>query len=239
MTRSLFALHGFSGNGAIFERLAQDVTAPLLAGHGPSPNLEALTFFEEVDRLANLAEALPAPRWLAGYSQGARLGLGLLAKHPTLFERAYLFGVHPGLESAEERETRLRVEHGWQRLLRSGGLEAFVLEWERLPIFESQLSWPHERIERQRRVRLSNTVEGLVHALEVLGLGSMPNLRPLLGAVHIPVHLVAGELDVKFCKLHESVASRLPRASLEVLPGVGHNPLLEAAERVRAMLLPD
>lgn len=239
MTEALVGLHGFAGSPSTFAPLGEFALCPWLSGHGPHPNLEANTFDEELERLARLVAEVPAPRKLVGYSQGARVGLGLLVRYPDLFSSAVLFGVNPGLRKEPDRRARERFEEGFCRLLENHGMEAFVREWERLPIFASQLDWSLKALVEQREIRLSHTPTGLVHALRVLGLAHMPSYWETAGRVTARVHLVTGERDEKFIALHEQLHRIVSNSTLEVLPGVGHNPLVEARARVRFLLLPD
>ena len=81
-------LHGFTGAPSSWEPVlaagdfAGPTVAPFLAGHGPEWRCKSgSTFVDEVDRLAELASQMDRPRFLAGYSLGARVALVLLAEH--------------------------------------------------------------------------------------------------------------------------------------------------------------
>ena len=64
----------------------------------------ALRFEQEVDRIARgIVDAGLCGSYLCGYSLGARVALGLLARHAHRFAGATLIGVHPGLSSPDER----------------------------------------------------------------------------------------------------------------------------------------
>jgi pimeloyl-ACP methyl ester carboxylesterase len=85
-------------------------------------------------------------------------------------------------------------------------------------------------------VRGSHRPEGLARALRVLSLGAMPDHRPALSALRMPVVLMAGELDEKFCAVASELACSIPRAHVERVPGAGHNVPLEAPTVVAAWL---
>ncbi len=227
---SAFALHGFTAGPEQWQKLLPDACCPSLVGHGLSPSVEAQTFSQEIQRLAALAERLPPPRRLFGYSMGARVGLGLLIARPDLFDDAVLVGGSPGLEDPAARAERVSWEQAWIRLLSEQGLEAFVEAWERLPLFSSQVSVSTVELDAQARTRRSHTAAGLIQALGVLGLGVMPSLWNALTCVKARVYLVAGQLDTKFSELSRAQVGLMPRAELFVVEGVGHNPLLEAPE---------
>ncbi len=231
-----FALHGFTQSPAAWQRLLPEVHAPRLLGHGPEPDLTRRSWSEELSRLATQALALPAPRRLLGYSLGARLGLGLLVEHPGLFASACLVSGSAGLESDPARAERRESDAGWTTLLRTRGLEAFLERWEAQPLFASQASATGEARGAQARERREHTAEGLALSLEVLGLGQMPWLGEPLARVSVPVLWLVGEHDAKFRALGEGLMGRFPSARLALVPGAGHNPLLENPAALGALL---
>lgn len=232
--RPLVLLHGFTGSPASFDDvlagLAPGLVRPMLAGHGPDP-VRVESWDAEIDRLvALLRRELDAPAHLVGYSLGGRVAYGLLARAPELFARATLFGAHPGLLDEREREARRASDARWIALLEREGLDAFIAEWEALPLFATQ---PASIVDAQRAIRRSHRAEGLAHALEVLGLGAMPPVDA--GAIKTPLALVAGEHDAKHRALAEAFAPRIG-ARVHVVPGVGHNVLAEAPEALAELL---
>lgn len=226
-------LHGFTGSPASFEGVLApglSVVRPVLAGHGPDP-IRVASWEAELDRLAALLRReLDAPAHLVGYSLGGRVGYGLLARAPELFARATLIGAHPGLADEREREARRSSDARWIALLEREGLDAFLAQWEALPLWATQSA---AMIEAQRAIRRSHRAEGLAHALEVLGLGAMPPVDP--DAIETPLTLVTGELDEKHRALAEAFAPRLG-ARVHVVPQAGHNVLAEAPEALAELL---
>jgi pimeloyl-ACP methyl ester carboxylesterase len=77
---------------------------------------------------------------------------------------------------------------------------------------------------------------GLARALTVFGLGVMPNYRPRLCQIELPVRLVVGELDLKFAQLAENMLPLLPRACLVKMADAGHNLVLERPEAVAELM---
>jgi len=241
-------LHGFTGAPVSWDRVVEllpssctPVLRPALPGHDgrvpPPLPPGAAPFAAEVDRLAaELRAAGTAGAHLAGYSLGARVALGLLVRHPDLWSRATLIGAHPGLRDEAARERRAEEDGEWSALLRRRGAAAFVREWEARPLFASQARLPAPARAAQAAVRRAHHPEGLAAALERLGLAGMPDWRPFLGGVGVPVTLVVGELDEAFLGLAEEMLPRFPAALLVVLPGVGHNPLLEDPVALAAVL---
>lgn len=241
-------LHGFTGTPDAFTPLGiagpplggprhDSHWAPRLTGHGPDPDLSSQTFDDEVARISReIAKRTEVPVRLVGYSMGARVALGLLDAHPHLFTDATLVGVNPGLESEEARQDRLGWEARWIDVLEQDGLAVFEHQWSAQPIFKTQYTIPPRSQDAQRSARLSHTALGLVHALNVLGLGSMPNLWPRLGHMKVPMTFVYGALDDKFRKIAERAQTENAQIRIVAIPDVGHNPLLEAPEFISRLL---
>jgi len=252
---SLLCLHGFTGSPRVWEPVLDrlpGITAwcPTLLGHGseeddasataPGHRLAsrhgvstASTFAGEVDRLASwLGAHTDQPCHLLAYSLGARLGLGLLLGYPQRFTGATLVGVHPGLADGAERTQRAALDEARAQGLEADGVEVFIDHWQKIPLFASQQDLPSEVLARQREHRLGHQAAGLARALRVLGLASMPDYLSLLPTLKLPVELVVGQEDDKFCRLAETMAEALPRAAVLRVPRVGHNVVLEAPEAV-------
>jgi 2-succinyl-6-hydroxy-2,4-cyclohexadiene-1-carboxylate synthase len=240
----LVLLHGFSGRPEAWQEVVSHlerpglVVAPCLPGHDSIPPAWGWESFEQAVRgLAEAVRSIHPGGWrLAGYSLGARLALGLMVAAPDLWTDALVVGVNPGLESEAERLARRCEDKARALLLREDGVEAFVDGWERLPLFDSQRSVAAERLAVQRAQRLAHDPEPLARSLEVLGLGAMPDFWPALASIVLPVQVAVGELDLRFREIAVRVASRLPAGRLVVVPGVGHNVVLEAPETVARLL---
>lgn len=250
MSRPRVLLHGFTGSAASWAHVLEEldagpgeptVLAPAVLGHDGTPGpAEIDTFEAEVDRLADVIRGGTGEgAHLVGYSMGGRLALGLLVRHPGLFDSATLIGASPGLRDPGERETRAARDEEWARLLDVEGLDTFVAAWEALPLWATQATVPAARLDRQRRIRRSHDPRGLARSLRVVGLGRMPDYRPHLGQVDIPVRLVAGTRDPKFLGLARAMADRLPRAMVIAVPEAGHNVVLERPEEIAGLLRED
>lgn len=261
----LLLLHGFLGSPEVFAPLGLDssrVFAPVLLGHTgaerwpgrstasrecqadpvlqpPDPivgdwGLAHGGFDSEVDRLAAWARERGFERGaLCGYSLGARLALGLLHRHAELFTHALLISVHPGLQNAEERRQRLTADLEHCRILLEHGTATFVERWESLSLFGTQATLPAATLEAQRRTRLSHSAEGLVQSLLHCGLASMPS-RGSAVAEGVALEVLAGERDEKFAQLARGIDWSNTR--VEIVPGAGHNLLLERPDVVRDLL---
>lgn len=231
-------LHGYTGSPAAWDGvhavLATQgaVLRPALVGHGPGTGA-ASDFVAEVDRLAGLIRSagLDAVH-LCGYSLGGRLALGLLARHPSLFARATLIGAHPGLPEGDvERDTRAASDEQWAQLAENDA-QAFFARWAAQPMFATQQALPATVRAALQCQRAAHDAQALAGALRALSLARMPDWQPALGAVTQPVHLMAGALDTKFVALAQRLAAQIRHATLGIVPGVGHNVVLERPDVV-------
>ncbi len=237
------ALHGFLGGPESFAQVQRafglespsQVHALVLPGHGPAPwGLELETFDAVVDALI---ERLPGGRCvLCGYSLGGRLALAMAARAPDRVARVLAIGAHLGLSSTTLRAERRVWEEAQVARLQQQGLAAFVTSWASMPLFASQRDLPVELLAAQERTRLSHVPRGLAWALTVLGTASMPELLPRLLACDVPISLMAGERDQPYVASLSSAAAELG-CEIQIVPGVGHNVVLERPAAVARSLV--
>jgi 2-succinyl-6-hydroxy-2,4-cyclohexadiene-1-carboxylate synthase len=236
---STILLHGFTGRADSWSPVVHELrrlrdrsrlVAVDLPGHHPGLPVDRRGGFDgAVDRLATLLEHLGLGRVsVVGYSMGARLALGLAARHPRRVRAAVLIGVHPGLSDERERLARRQIEDAWIECLRIEGVGKFMEAWESMPLFETQAGCAAETLGRQSALRRSHDARTLAHALELLGLSGMPDRWPALSSLPMQVTFLVGSLDEKFRRLAERGARLAPRGKLVVIAGCGHNAVLEA-----------
>ncbi len=233
MKRPLLALHGMLGTPAMFDPLGDAPRyAPFLPGHGPRPDVAVTTFDAVCERWADELEARfgSAPIDVLGYSMGARFALAFCARHPRRFHRAVLVSAHPGLanDDVAARAARRAEDEAAARLLETRGLEAFVDEWETKPIFASQMNASDAQRAAQRVTRLSHRPNGIAFALRRFGLAEMPSWEPAVAAMTDRMAFLTGGADAKFAPIAERLATTYPALDVQILPGIGHNPWLEA-----------
>lgn len=231
---ALLALHGFTGSPRSWDFLPAEPElrrfTPALLGHdGSEAGSEVTTFEAEVDRLA-CAGADAGRLHVVGYSLGARLALGLALRHPERVSRLTLISGHPGLESDGERIARRAADERWCELLLERGSLAFIDAWQAQPLWATQSRLDSRAIARKRDERLSHDPAGLARSLRVTGLAEMPNYREQLPLIQVPLTLIAGSLDEKFCELAKHMKSRVAHAELVLVAGAGHDLLLERPE---------
>jgi 2-succinyl-6-hydroxy-2,4-cyclohexadiene-1-carboxylate synthase len=228
----LVLLHGFTGSVASWSSVSRDlakfhrVVAIDIIGHGGSSAPEdplRYTFEKALHDLAEVTAQLGIARaiWL-GYSMGGRLALGMGVTHPERVSALILESATAGIQDEHERHQRAEADQELARRIEEAGVETFVGEWERLPIWESQRFLPDEVLRLQRDIRLRNRAVGLANSLHGMGQGAQPSYWERLGDIAVPVLLIAGGLDRKFVGIAGQMGVRIADATLSVVPGAGH-----------------
>ncbi len=228
----LVLLHGFAHTPASWREVQAALPASLGAraavtpGHDPALAVGA-SWDETIDRLAaHLGPASDAI--VVGYSLGARLALGLLARDA--IAAAILIGLNPGLPDGDDdaRAARRAADAAWSAQLRRDGTAGFLSAWEQQPTFATQARAPAEVRARRHAERARLDPGALATALDVLGLGVMPDLAPALTARADRAHVVVGADDTKFVAIARTLAHQAPAVVIDVVDGSGHDPTLEA-----------
>lgn len=233
----LVLLHGFTQTGRSWASL----TAPLgrhfalvlpdAPGHGASSLVEA-DLWQTAQLLAG---TVPGPAYWAGYSMGGRMALHVALGHPERVDRLVLISTTAGIEDPTERDLRRSADHALATRLEDQGLERFLSEWLAQPLFAT-LPPEQAGIEARR----ANTAAGLASSLRLAGTGSQDPLWARLGelrARRLPVLLVAGQLDDRYCQHAERMAEAIgPSAEVLIVPGAGHACHLERPQLVAAAI---
>jgi 2-succinyl-6-hydroxy-2,4-cyclohexadiene-1-carboxylate synthase len=246
---SLLLLHGFTGSVSTWPPHLRAwsefrTTAVDLLGHGTSDcpaSPERYRMERCMEDLTKLLDRFGIQRTaVLGYSMGGRVALHLALHAPERLWALVLESASPGIEDASEREERRRSDEALAERIEREGLESFVASWEAQPLFASQSCLPATVREELRRQRLSQNPLGLANSLRGLGAGRQEPVLDHLAGVRVPVLLLAGALDEKYCDLARRMAAVLPCARLEVVPDAGHAAHLERPElfdrAVRAFL---
>lgn len=187
-------VHGWLGDGGDGEALARALgmrlRCPDLPGHGRTP-LGDWTLVKTVHALAELAAACD---WAGGYSMGGRLLMMAAQSRPECVRTLVLESAFPGYASEEDREDRREQDRVRAGELRRAGLEAFLAEWYRLPMWDGMTAParqgdPHE----------------LAGALERFGSGRQPDLCPWLRHAPQRILWLAGSRDAAYSRRLEWV----------------------------------
>ncbi|MFL5673529.1 MAG: 2-succinyl-6-hydroxy-2,4-cyclohexadiene-1-carboxylate synthase [Chloroflexota bacterium] len=242
----LLLFHGFTGRGTAWgahaAALARDhrVVVVDLPGHGRSAtprDPRRASVERSADDLATILDRLSAaPADVLGYSLGARIALRLAVAHSDHVRRLVLESPSAGIADPVARAERAAADEARATRLERDGIEAFVLEWEREPVFASHAVMDPARRARLRAGRLRNTPEGLAASLRGAGQGGMEPLHDALPDIHARTLLIAGALDRAGCARASEIAACIPRARLAIIENAGHTPHLEAPKTFRRLV---
>ena len=181
---------------------------------------------------AGLIAEAGGPAVYVGYSMGGRMALQLAVDRPDVVQGLVVVGGTPGIEDAAERAARREADHALAQRIRDEGVDAFIRYWLDLPLFAGLP--PEARFEDQRR---RNTTEGLATSLERAGTGSQEPLWDRLGALDMPVLLVAGQEDPRYVDLAFRTSAAIgPGTELSLIPYAGHSVHLEQPDRFAGAL---
>lgn len=228
----------------------------LLAFLKMTVDAEAAASYEEAE-FASMPSSkkgkAPGKPLVVGYSMGGRLALSALMRDADAGAFGGLVLESAGLGPASEADRSASRERDRRNAarLRESGVEAFMDEWSRLPLFATQRALSAEVRRRVRRERLSNDAEVLALTFEEAGQSAMPAREETLAALARaaslgkPLLYVAGSCDEKYRALAESLPSLLPQVeggaqvkasaatprppvAVRIVSGVGHNVHMES-----------
>lgn len=234
---ALLFLHGFMGSGRDWMETVgalPDYRCILvdLPGHGLSAECSRALFPMPRAALALLAvlddlgvrQCVPV-----GYSMGGRLALYLALTHPDRCRALVMESGSPGLESEQERESRRQWDDSKAEELERQGLDAFLQDWYRQPLFHS-IGRNQARFAALMDRRRHNDPVGLARSLRLMGTSSQPSLWPELPGIPFPWLAVAGELDSRYRKTMRDMVSLSENGRLATIPDAGHNTHFENPE---------
>ncbi len=229
----IVAIHGFTGNGLtmlpLIEASREGRPAILVdvIGHGESgapDHLEHYTMASVVDQvLSVIGPHEPGTVHLLGYSMGARIALSMAARAPWYFASLTLLSGTAGLGHAGDRARRHVEDHKLADRLLEVGLEEFVEDWLRLPIFAPFVqTLSVDELAATKAQRQGASPIGLANSLRGTGTGSMPPLWSVLASVRSPLLAIAGSLDAKYTDLAHAMAEAVATGRAEIVAGAGH-----------------
>lgn len=245
---TLVLLHGFTGSAAswgrhldVFAQQGFHVVALDMLGHGQSdapsdPQRYSIEHCaEDVVASLRMLGVQEQQAILLGYSMGGRIAL--YTAFSRFFRALILESASPGLTDSVERAQRRSSDEELAARIERDGIEAFVEYWEHLPLFASQQRLPYEQQRGVHAQRLQNRPSGLANSLRGVGTGAQPALQERLPTLAIPILLLAGILDKKFCAIAQGMAKVLPNAQVHIIPDAGHTTHLEQPQVFDALVL--
>ena len=200
--------------------------------HGTKMFIDAPDHGESQGTSLNLVEAgnavaeIAAGSTLIGYSMGARIALHAVLQHPDAFDGAVFVSGTAGIADEHDRLNRKLEDEARARLIEEQGNESFIRDWVRQPLFAHSVVTENDIADRLR-----NSASSLASSLRLCGTGNQQPLWDQLRTIHIPVLLVAGELDDKFVELATQMHKLIPTSRIAIVPNTGHPVHTEAPEK--------
>jgi 2-succinyl-6-hydroxy-2,4-cyclohexadiene-1-carboxylate synthase len=146
--------------------------------------------------------------------------------------RLVLISATAGIADPDERQKRRRDDAVLADSIGALGVPQFIDQWLAQPMF-SRL--PTSQADVSDRCR--NTADGLAQSLRDSGTGSQESFWERLHELAMPVLLIVGKEDAKFCKIaHEMKGLIGDNAQLEVIAEAGHTVHLEQSQQVAQLL---
>jgi 2-succinyl-6-hydroxy-2,4-cyclohexadiene-1-carboxylate synthase len=236
----LLLLHGFTGSCRTWDPFLHSwtksnrVIAVDIIGHGESeaPVDPARYSMENgVEDLAALLDYLEIGEVsVLGYSMGGRLALSFTVLQPARVRALLLESSSPGLKTSGEKEARAAQDEKLAERIELEGIGWFTEYWENIPLFQSLKRLPEEVQLKINRQRLNNQSIGLANSLRGMGTGAQCSWWNDLKALQMPVLLIAGEQDEKFCQIAREMETLFANGSLITIPQAGHMIHVEQAE---------
>jgi len=234
-------LHGFTGDSTTWQPFFSEwgkhsqLIAPDIVGHGQSDSPADISRYDiqhAASDLKLLLEQLGINQLdVLGYSMGGRLALTFAIMFPMMVRNLILESASPGLETEEERKARRMKDAELAHFIKERGIEEFVSDWERIPLFQSMSNQPEEVRLQIRKQRLENCPEGLANSLLGMGTGSQPSWWKYLKELTCPVLLLTGKQDTKFCEIARSMQGVIPKSTWMIFHDSGHAIHVEEKEK--------
>ena len=236
----MIILHGFCGTPGHWTRVVSeldtDVTChcPLLPGHmSTSPPPSNSAFDHTVSLLENSLPTESSQDILVGYSLGGRIALHWAKANPKRFSKLILISTSFGIESEEEKSSRLMWDTLKAELLRKKGVERFMKEeWYTLDLFKDFLN--SERFSQIIGTRLSHSSQYLADTFEAYS-----PARQTCFLDHIndlpSITYIYGKNDSKYVALAEQLNSHDSIQTIG-LENVGHVAHLEDPSAVARII---
>lgn len=231
LEQTIVMLHGFTGSIATWDKVAAflsdcRVIAVDLIGHGETDSpqdVAAYTMEQQIVCLDDIFQQLNLNKFtLLGYSMGGRVALSYATNFLNRISHLILESASPGLKSDVEKAKRQSSDEELANKIEQNGIESFVNKWENIPLFATQKRLPLDVQQAVREERLSQSEIGLANSLRGMGTGAQKSLWTHIEDLDIPVTLITGELDEKFCKIAVEMKALLPNAQQVIVKNVGH-----------------
>ncbi|WP_346234693.1 2-succinyl-6-hydroxy-2,4-cyclohexadiene-1-carboxylate synthase [Lysinibacillus telephonicus] len=229
--QTIVMLHGFTGTVGTWEQVASylpniRIIAIDLIGHGQTEapeDVSSYTMQAQIKLLEQTFIQLDLEQFvLLGYSMGGRVALFYTVAYPKRVKQLILESASPGLKTEEERAARRMSDEALANKIEQQGIKAFVETWENIALFATQKTLPAPIQQAVREERLAQTEIGLANSLRGMGTGAQDELWSQLNNIDLPVTLITGSLDGKFCFIAQKMIEELPNGEHVLVENTGH-----------------
>lgn len=213
----LFVLHGFLGNIRDFDFLDSFSDCEVIPIDWMSFTWSSLNELgREINRYVEKKTSTESHyNVLLGYSLGGRIALHALKNNPSLFRAAILLSTHPGLDSFEQRKTRLEADKQNAKTFRVLPWKELMKKWNSQPVFAG---------EENLFIRNENDYdrENLAKILTIGSLGVQEDFKSYLALWSLPLLWLVGEKDKQFREEADKLVLFHPQSKIRVVSGGGH-----------------
>jgi 2-succinyl-6-hydroxy-2,4-cyclohexadiene-1-carboxylate synthase len=157
---------------------------------------------------------------------GGRLALSFAINHQNKIRGLILESSSPGIENENIRKERVKNDLFIAEQIQNNELKDFFTEWYKQPVFSSLRNIPN-KLESLIERKTGNNKIGLINSLKGFSTGKMKSYWNDISKMEIPVLLVCGSLDAKYCEIMQKMNLLIPNSTLKVNVGTGHITHLE------------
>jgi 2-succinyl-6-hydroxy-2,4-cyclohexadiene-1-carboxylate synthase len=233
----IILLHGFASTSDDWLEIMQilptkyQIIAVDLVGFGRSSVPDNSKYYSQTFQVKLLDEIINNVQskdvFIVGYSMGGRLALSYVAKYFSKLKGLVVESSTAGIIKTSDRVERIKSDEELAAYIESNKINKFVERWTSLELFNSQKKLPKEKIEKIKAEKLNLNPIGLSNSLKGFSTGRMNHLWNVLPNIYIPVLLVTGELDNKYCEINSKMNKKFPESSHQIVKEAGHNVHLE------------
>jgi len=220
----LILLHGFMGDGRVFNHLIDDLCAfcnPVtidLLGHGKSSITADYRSYLAKNQVRDIRELIKnlnsSSLFLFGYSMGGRLALHTALSHPQLFSGVILESTTCGITDPEKANERQKSDFKRSKRIEND-FESFFADWKTLELFQSPLPQDEKLVKHYHSIQAGQSPKGLSSSLRGFGTSTMPPVCDELERFHLPVLLMAGSADQKYQQINREMSRIFPHAAFQ------------------------
>lgn len=185
---NIYAIHGFLGLPSDWNNFPSISHPVKIVESSQSMPEWAEQFNSTVKKEKNVKNII------LGYSMGGRLAMHALLNNPTLWDGAIIVSAHAGLTTAKERNERLQSDQKWAHRFLNDPWELLMRDWNSNPLFGKNVLLREESSFNRKQ---------LAQQLTHWSLGAQEPLLEPLSTLSLPLLVLTGALDSKFCALAE------------------------------------